>query len=203
MAVFGFDRVTAMRLKRKGRLRSEGGVGGKATLLNKKQGRVRYFKLLEDMEGTTSAYAQNSDKTGASLGGHVLVHQWAGLLEGAKAGYFGQFVLIDGTWDFQQGPCIGVCETVDPAYITVGNPPDGVVDEAYAGHTVSGTGLSYPIEITGLPPGLTETGGAISGTPTTAGTYYAVATGSAPAVGGGTCAFTKIVVITITEAEEE
>ena len=63
--------------------------------------------------------------------------------------------------------------SVTPLAITTSAPATATVGTAYSG-TVAATGGTSPFtwSATGLPPGLTmSTGGAISGTPTTAGSY--------------------------------
>lgn len=155
-------------------------------------GGTKYFKLREDATGNGAFWAQKSDRNGSDLGGHVQVYNWEDLITGAQAGYLAQYSRVSGTWDFTQGPCITLCAT--DGTLTAGSPPAGTVDSPYT-HTVTGTNLDTGITVTGLPPGLSATGGAISGTPTTAGTYYLTATATADS-----CTLTRVFVIVIAEA---
>ncbi len=205
--IWGFSKTTADRLAAFANTPKE--ISKARTQLNRQPrvigGELRFFKLREDVigSGRVTVWAQNSDDTGASLGGHTEVVSWLGIINGAKAGYVGMFSLIDGNWEFVQGNCVVPC--VPTGSITVGSPPGGTVDEAYAGHTVTETDTNSDLAISGLPPGLSETGGVISGTPTSAGTYYAIATATSPKTGDeeNDCTITKIVKIVIAPAEEE
>ena len=155
-------------------------------------GGLKYFKLREDCTGNGAFWAQLSDRNGSDGGGYYQVYNWLGLITDAQAGYVAQYSKINGTWDFTQGPCITPCETTGT--LSVGSPPDGTVDTPYT-HSVTGTNLDSAISIGGLPPGLSASGGDISGTPTTAGTYYGTATATADS-----CTLTRVFVITIASA---
>jgi hypothetical protein len=162
------------------------------------------FVLLEDMVGD-SAYAQIVLPDGVDEIVPIikLYHRW-NLLEGAVAGYEGDCYPFKDHFRFLQGPCITKCES--SASITPGDPPEGEVNTAYPGHTVSNTGIdSGSLTATGLPPGLSmNTSGVITGTPTEAGEFFAVVTGTADKTGPGTvpagtkCTLKAILVITIT-----
>jgi hypothetical protein len=169
----------------------------RARVVNVGVGNLKFFKLREDAIGgaKTTVWAEDSNSTGSSLGGYTQVVSWNSLLADAQAGYWGLFGLVSGEWVFVQSDCITACG--HDGTITVGTPPEGTVDAEYAGHTVTSSGTTG-LAITGLPPGLTASGGVISGTPTEAGTFYAVATAE-----DGDCTITRIVLIVINPAEEE
>lgn len=153
---------------------------------------LQYFRLAEDAKpGATYAYTTNraDDDPGTEL---ITVYNWAGLIDDAQAGYHALFGRVDGEWVFVQGPCITPC--VHTGSLNLGSPPDGTVGEEYGGHTVTGTNVTG-ISISGLPPGLSATGGAISGTPTAAGTFIAIVTATA-----GDCTLTQSMPITINTA---
>ena len=158
----------------------------------------RFFELIEDVDSTDPDLpvwvkrVRRGESTELAI---VQMYGYEEILANARAGYRGLMAKVDGDWVFAQGPCIIACES--DAEIDPGDPPEGEVGEAYT-HTVTGTGLDGDITITGLPDGLSGTDGEITGTPTEAGTFYAVATGEE-----GDCVITKVVVIVIAEAEEE
>ena len=178
--------------------RPGGGGGGHA-----------YFKLMEDVSGSgvVEALGKRCDRDGTNERGNpVTVASWKGLLDGAQAGYWAQFCMVDGNWDFQQGDCITKCES--GGSITPGTPVGGEVGTAYPGHTVTSAGLDAgTLAASGLPAGLTmDTSGSVSGTPTEAGTFYVSLSGTADKTGPGTvtggakCTVTKVMIITIAEA---
>jgi hypothetical protein len=72
---------------------------------------------------------------------------------------------------------IAECD-VDGSSIDIDDPPNGVVDAAYS-HTIIGTLIDGDMVATGLPPGLSFNGatGAITGTPTTEGTWIVTISG--------------------------
>ena len=138
----------------------------------------RYFKLLEDATstGVQMVIAEASNKYGDSLGGYYEVYSWSGILEGAQAGFFGQFSKIDGTWDFTQGKCPTKCPHT--GVVTPGSAPNGVVGTAYS-HTVTNSGVTS-LTASDLPPGVTMNGsGVLSGTPTEIGDFYVSITANA------------------------
>ena len=171
----------------------------RAVWVRPSQDSTRYFKLLEDVTGTGAFWAERSNRAGDSLGGHIQVYNWAGLLNGALVGYRGQFSRIGGTWDFTQGPCVVPCES--NGSITVGDPPDGEVNSPYPGHTVTSSGLTTGLSAGGLPDGLTmDSSGSITGTPTEHGKFFVTVTGSADRIPPpGVCTLTRIMVITVAE----
>lgn len=204
--LYAFERGEATRIRKKNQRSKSGGVGGDATLLPKSGGGspLKYFKLLED--GTSlygPSWARLTDRTASENGTIIALYWWEGLLVGAQPGYHGLCSKVDGDWTFVQGPCIYPCES--SGTISPGDPPDGEVGAVYAGHVVSSTNLNLgTLSATGMPPGLSmDTSGLVSGTPTTAGTYYAIVTGTAPGTGdneNGTCTITAVLRITVTEA---
>lgn len=150
---------------------------------------LKFFELAED--ATSGAiYAKRTNRTNTVTDTELtVVYNWEGLLTDAQAGYVALFGRVTGEWVFVQGPCITQCDTTGT--LSVGMPPDGTVGDEYT-HTVTGTNLTGAITMTGLPPGLSQTGGVITGTPTTAGTYVVFASAVA-----GDCTLTRSFVITI------
>jgi hypothetical protein len=208
--LYGFDRDTAMKLRKRSAKQSTGGTGGRATLLPKvRGGSSRFFMLIEDSTSSTTAEfwaKQVVDPTGASPSATPeKVTPW--VAAGAQAGYIAMYERINGKWYFSQGACFSICTTA--GVLTVGTAPAGTVGVAYS-HSVSGSGLTAgdfsTVDFEGLPPGLDHTAEAISGTPTEAGTFYVIVTATAPGSGdstGETCTLTKVLVITIAPEEEE
>lgn len=172
-------------------------------------GGAKFFKLIEDSTSSTSAEfwaVPVTNPAGASPGTPpVEVTPW--VAAGAQVDYVAMYERIGGKWYFSQGPCFTVCTT--EGTLAVGTAPSGKVDELYS-HAVTGTGLvggNYStVDFTDLPPGLDHTFEAINGTPTKAGTYYVIVTADAPGSGestGSTCTITKVLVVTIEEADPE
>jgi hypothetical protein len=202
--VIGFSTRTARRVRTRA-----GGVNTSVVAERRNRGggsKLRFFKLLEDVgSGNVDVWAEDSNRIGSSLGGGRQVASWGvdGIIRGASAGYHGLFGMVDGDWCFVQGDCITPCES--DGTITPGSVPNGTVGVAYS-HTVTSANLNGDLAITGLPPGLSDGGsGAISGTPTTAGRYLAIATGTSPKTAEGAtgdCTITKVVVINIAAAPE-
>lgn len=151
-------------------------------------GMIKYFVLAEDAAGNP-VYAWEGELTEGSgsitpLAGQTKpfqLHYWLNVLSSpkrAKAGYAGIYSRDNKGRDvFVNGPCIDGCQTT--ASIDPGSPPDGEVDVAYT-HSVTISGLDGDgVSAFGLPDGLViDSGtGEITGTPTTAGTYYVTFTG--------------------------
>ena len=166
-------------------------------------GSAKFFKLIEDSTSSTSAEfwaVSVTTPAGASPSTDpVKVTPWVAAT--AQAGYIAMYERIGGKWYFSQGPCFTVCTTAGT--LSVGSPPAGTVGAAYS-HSVSGSGLTggnySSVDFEDLPPGLTHTAEAISGTPTQAGTFYVIVTATAPGSGdstGDTCTLTRVLVITI------
>ena len=172
---------------------------------------IAAFRLLEDMPSGhgSSAYASLRNWAGEVSKGFI--YNWnfstsgEGIIDTAKAGYGGLAIALFGRWAFVQGPCIPRCDS--DGVIMPGTPPTGTAGVTYTGHTVGSSGLNDDLAITDLPPGLTDDGdGVISGTPTEAGTFYAIATGTAPKLGlgaAGDCTITRAVVFLIEPEPEE
>lgn len=165
--------------------------------------RSRYFRLLEDVpSGNVLVWAIRANAANTEISGtpkQVLSWGVNGIIAGAKAGYHAKYDRTDGAWSFVQGDCIVPCEP--EGSISVGTPPAGTVGAAYS-HTVTATSTNGDLAITGLPAGLTATGGSISGTPTTPGTYWAIATATSANVDPllDDCTITKVVLIVINPA---
>lgn len=168
-------------------------------------GRRRYFVLLEDAAGEYGpAWARITDRTGSDQGQVVQLYWWDGLLAGARAGYKSTCQNVGSEVTFEPGRCITPCES--DGEIEVGTAPDGTVAVAYT-HSVTATDIdSGSLAATGLPDGLTmNTSGAISGTPTAAGLFYAQVTGTSDKTGpgnpiaGSKCTVTKVLRIRIEE----
>ncbi len=83
----------------------------------------------------------------------------------------------DGTYALNSGNVTVSVTVVAPVTITNASPlPGGVPGTAYAAQTFAGTGgaggpYTFSLASGTLPPGVTLSGGVLSGTPTTAGTY--------------------------------
>lgn len=203
--IFGFEEDTARRLKR-----LVGGPVQVGTARTEPRRRPQilselfFFRLLEDAAGLYGpAWARETDRLGTVDGRVFQLYWWNSLLDGAVAGYLGTCASIQQEMIFNQGPCIVECHS--DGIITPGTSPSATVGSAYS-HTVGNsdvTGLSA----SGLPAGLSmDSAGAITGTPTAAGKYYPVITGSAVKTGpeadpSGNCLISKVLPITVAEAE--
>jgi hypothetical protein len=205
--VYGFDQDTALRLKAMAsqprkldsqppyrRRQPTGGGGG-----------GRYFKLAEDhLPGRAWIWARSCNRGGAIGSPPPLPEQvyfMGSLLAGAREGYQVLAVLVEGSWEMAQGNgCIvTTCGVNNGSSINPGNPPQATVGTAYS-HSVTTSGLSGAIVATELPPGISFSGTAFSGTPTTAGDYFAKLVGPRT-VSGNSCAVTRLVRITVVEPE--
>lgn len=154
---------------------------------------LRFFRMMEDVTGNGPFWARRTNRADSSLSDWQQVYNWDGILTGAQAGYHALFKRVDNEWVIGDGDCFDAC-THDGS-ITVGTPPDGTVDSEYAGHTVTNTGVTS-LSASGLPAGLSMNGsGVISGTPTEAGTFYVVITGT-----DGDCTLTRVMPLTVNEA---
>lgn len=176
-------RDTANRLKRLSARYESGTMGGKVRRNYKGGGStVMYFVLAEDaVEMPVYAYPGELDEltgdiTPVADSEPFELYYWLSVLsspEMAKAGYAGIHGVDNvGRNIFVNGPCIDGCTT--EAGINPGSPPDGEDGTAYT-HTVVVSGLDVDgVTADNLPPGLSlnPTTGAITGTPTTPGTYW-------------------------------
>lgn len=198
--VYGHDRDTAARLRRKSRKEYINANPPRAVLLPKTGGGgspIRYYRLAEDVTGDGPFWARETNRMNEITGDWTRVYNWAGLITGAVAGYYGQFSLIEGTWDFTQGPCVIPCVT--DGVLLVGEPPGATVGEDFS-HTITSSGLGSLISVIGLPPGLTYDDPTISGSPTTPGTYYVTLSATAPSTDGySSCTLTRVLVIVVGE----
>jgi Putative Ig domain len=169
---------------------------------------VRYFVLAEDaVEIPVYAYPGELNETTGDI--DIVAdtdpfelyysNQCLSSPDRAQSGYSGHYGTDDGGRKiFTFGPCISGCTT--SASITPGTPPAGTVGVAYS-HTVTKSGLNGSgIAATGLPAGLSINSGtgAITGTPTTAGTYWVAFTGTSTDTPA--CNLTRVAKIVIAEA---
>ena len=151
---------------------------------------LRFFVLKEDLDGDGPAKADWVRRTDNDSRGVFDVYGYSGIMSGAKAGYKGVVARIDGEWVPPVNPCIKPCLT--SGSIT-GGSETATVGDPYS-YTVSSSGLDSGPTATNLPAGLTYASPTISGTPTTAGTYYITLSGSANG-----CAITKILTLKVEE----
>jgi hypothetical protein len=99
MPVYGFERDIAMRLKKQAKLKSSGGVGGRATLLPKRGGKANFyqFTLLEDMgDGGLSEIRTMDDSTQIAASAPVV--NTLGDFTHLNDGDQGICVLVDGEY---------------------------------------------------------------------------------------------------------
>lgn len=192
---------TARRVVDHVRQRHGGHVPARVKRPNSASG-VRFFLLMEDFDGDGPAKAHWVSRTDNTSRGVFDVVCYGNIFSGAPAGYKGIVQSIDGEWVPPVNDCIVSCPSAGS--ITPGTAPGGTVGQPYAGHTVSSSGLDGgSLAISGLPPGVSgtvvEPDVNISGTPTQAGTYYAIVTGTADKTGGSgeKCTITKVVTIEI------
>lgn len=164
-------------------------------------GADRHFVTLEDFPSNGPCYAKWTTRLGTDAIEVLQIYAFDNILAGAQPPYRCICTLIDGEWCVIHGGCITTCAS--SGVLSVGTAPDGTEGVAYAGHSVSGSNLNAnSFTATGLPAGLSmSTAGAISGTPTTAGTYYVVVQATSPKTGGGgDCTLSKVLPIVIKEA---
>lgn len=160
------------------------------------------FELLTDANaGQALAKIFSLDGVNVIQDFAILKYKWD-CLDGAKAGYEGDCTPFEDHYYFDFGPCIVECQS--GGLITGGTPATGTVGTAYS-HTVTSSGLTGSVSMSGLPPGLSASAGVISGTPTTAGQYMVIVTGTAtktgptPVTPGDTCTIKTYILITIEE----
>lgn len=176
------------------------------------------FTLIEDVGSAAEVYARIETPDGEEtiLEGAELVNKW-GVLDGAQAGYQGDCYYFKEKFYVNHGPCVVTCKSDPGTAITVPAPPViGTVDEALTPVSVTATGDvetgSFDLNLADLPDGLTadvisETEIEITGTPTTAGTFYVPVTLQTPkldaddvAIPGEFCTVTKVILFEIEEA---
>lgn len=169
--------------------------------------RRKFFKLVEDANGEYGpAWARVTNRTGSVDGKLFQLYWWDSLIDGAKPGYKGTWEWLDSEQILESGKCPDYC--FSSGSFGADSLDDGTVGSPYSDDLLpSGT---TPSAVTGmdLPPGLAVDGnGIVSGTPTQAGTFYPIfsttadKTGPAPVTAGEKCTITKLLPITITEAE--
>jgi hypothetical protein len=167
--------------------------------------RMRYvIELLEDAIGSTGGWSVLAkvwtyDET--------VVHSEAmriwwklGYLAGAKAGYKGEGTYEGDKLWFLQGPCVTPCPSIGSIPVQTTTP--GTVGTAFSYSVTSSSITAGSFTASGLPPGLScSASGVISGTPTTAGTYFMIISGTAPHTNGtSTCTIKRAIALTINPA---
>lgn len=169
-------------------------------------GGILFYKAAEDLySGRDWFYVNACTRAGVVASGATFVkmYTWGSALANMRAGYQMMGAFINGELCPIPTECIpatcatsGASITLDPSS---GDATEGTVDVSYTFTGIITAGLTSAATAANLPPGLTLSGTTISGTPTTAGTYYVVLTG--PKTGG--CDVKRIVKITIVEPPPE
>jgi hypothetical protein len=203
--VYGFDRARAERLKaiadhprvinslRPPRKRQPTGGGEQ----------LAFYKAAEDLAPTRSwFYANPCDRNGNITDDtdFTMVYKWGTSLTNMRAGYLMLTTVVDGDRVPIPIDCVPTSCANSGASVTADSAPAGEVGTSYT-YTFTTAGLSSAATATGLPDGLTLSGTTISGTPTTAGSFYVKITGP-KTVGSTNCNVTRIVLITIAEEPE-
>lgn len=155
---------------------------------------VRFrYQLKETVDANTAAWsAINRIDGSVQESPFAFVHFNFSALTGFQPGYQGECVFENGRFWHVYGPAStppNTAGSITPPGIrtaTVGTP---------LSFALTSSGLSSAMSATGLPPGITLSGSTISGTPTTAGNYYAVVTATAPLIPSGSTTITRIVAI--------
>ena len=163
---------------------------------------TRHFVLLEDFKANGPCWAKWVSRLGTTSRGEFQLYSFGNLIDGALPGYRCQATYIDSEWSISFGGCPDQCSS-SGTIINVAWP-GGTVSTPYT-HTVTGSNLNAnSFGATGLPAGLSMANtGAVTGTPTTAGTYLVIVTATSPGTGvdtGNTCTITKAFQVTIAEA---
>jgi hypothetical protein len=184
--VHGFGPQTAKRLLRISGKKEIGKnpIEGQQLWL---QSSTRFFTLLEDMPNGHGSHAAAAFYSWTGFIENGDLYNWGdmstsseGILDGAKAGYWGTAELMFGRWRFEQGPCIEPSESEGvlsyPAEL-----PKATLGSPYTTAPSQATSVSN-IQQSGLPAGLSvsSTTGIISGTPTEAGLFPTTVTGLTP-----------------------
>jgi len=163
----------------------------------------RFFVTLEDFVGNGPVYADWVTRTIDTSRGVNQIYSYDNIVSGAPAGYKCICTRIDNQWVVTFGPCVVSCSS--NGSISAGTIGSGEVGSSYSGTPGSSNITGSTWSHSNLPPGLLASGvdGSLSGTPTTAGTYYTVFSAESPGTGpdsGSDCTITKVIPITINEA---
>jgi hypothetical protein len=158
-----------------------------------------WFVIGEDVDGTATVKVFFGERSGANIEripgkDPVDLVNIANALNGAPAGYYGTMSSINGDWiPISTYECIAMppCSLPGGSSFPAPSLPDGSVGVAYPPTVIAGTAVT--IAVSGLPDGLTFNGvDTVSGTPTTAKTYYVSVSASA-----GGCTKTKLLEVEI------
>lgn len=179
-------------------------------------GATRFCVLLGDMPSGHGSYTWGrfSEWDGTLIEDEKL-YNWgnaanpsAGILDGARAGYWMTAELHDDRWRYESGPCPTYCFS-EGSFLTE-SLIAGTVGEPYSANA---TGLNLDesgFGGDGLPDGLSiDSTGNITGTPTAAGTSIVTITataakiGPAPVLPGEKCTITLAIELVINEPEPE
>lgn len=173
-----------------------------ASMLSGGGGKLLDFYEIQEDDTTARQWlwAVPTLRTGAypsgSIEGWTKLYKWQNLLSNVKAGYKCKGDLVRGEWCFDQGPCISANCTTGEAISGDQPATNAVVGTSYS-FTFTTSGLTAgSLASSGLPPGLTRSGTTISGTPTTAGEYWAIVTGSA-VISSSTCSVKRVYKFTV------
>ena len=171
------------------------------------------FETLEDVGTKAEIRVQVSTPDDSEVVVEVgtLVNKW-GVLNNASAGYQGDCYYSAEKFYIVHGPCVVPCVRDNGTAITSPGDQTGTVGDPFtATATAPGVVDTDSFDASGLPPGITATRNTqteleLSGTPTTAGSYYVTITLSTPELDdvgsptGGTCVLTEMILIEIAEA---
>lgn len=175
---------------------------------------VKFFRLQEDAATTRKdIYAFELEDDGTLLTEYTPIYDRFNWLAVARASQDVMAVWdsIKGRWCYVPGSCItfnssnnqaaAITSTYTPSGGDPQDAPDGVVGTAYSHVVTTAFIVSSPAPtVTGLPPGVSSSWSSpnltLSGTPTTAGTYYVkiVASASGSGIAGTRTRIVKIVV---------
>lgn len=151
-------------------------------------GQLQFFKFVEDYR-PSGTLARRCDRSGTVYSPDspaVKVHHQWNKPAGANSGYLALCYNTGAKWEFLQGKCPDLSCDEAASSIDLGTPPEATVNEVYEHEIVVNDFAAAPT-ITGLPDGLTatieETGDdqwtiTITGTPTTAGEFTIIVSGT-------------------------